>query len=74
VQESPVERWHTAIKRHDLLRMARLTAYLRARGPDAQAGYSILIYRLTADEVRAATAASFSEWQAAIAHAEEKSR
>jgi hypothetical protein len=36
------------------LRFARLCAYLRYREPDATAGYSILIYRLTADDLCAA--------------------
>jgi hypothetical protein len=73
LQASPTERWHIAIKRHDLVRMARLTHYLRVRTPDAHAGYSILIYRLTAEEVRAATAANFSEWHALIEKAAGKS-
>jgi len=34
------------------LRLARLCAYLRRREPDAYAGYSILIYRVTAEELR----------------------
>ena len=40
------------------LRFARLCAWLRAqdRPPDAQAGYSILIFRLSADDLRAALA------------------
>ncbi|MCX6953710.1 MAG: phospholipid carrier-dependent glycosyltransferase [Verrucomicrobia bacterium] len=38
----------------DLLRFARLCKYLQVREPDADAGHSILIYRLTADEIRAA--------------------
>jgi hypothetical protein len=33
------------------LRLGRLLAFLRRREPDAQAGYSILIYRLTDKEV-----------------------
>jgi 4-amino-4-deoxy-L-arabinose transferase-like glycosyltransferase len=39
---------------YDRLRFARLCAALRAREPDDTVGYSILIYRLTDDEVRRA--------------------
>ena len=38
----------------DRLRFARLAQYLRLRRPDAMVGYSILIYRLSRDEVHAA--------------------
>lgn len=69
LRQSPLERWHNAIKRHDALRMARLAPYLRLRGPDASAGYSILIYRLTGEEARAATRGSFSEWRALLEQA-----
>ncbi|MEI6466160.1 MAG: hypothetical protein WCQ89_15650, partial [Verrucomicrobiota bacterium] len=58
----PAERWQNAIQRHDVLRMARLTAFLRPRKPDANAGYSILIYRLSAEEIHDATAGTWSEW------------
>jgi tetratricopeptide (TPR) repeat protein len=37
-----------------LLRFARLCAFLRLREPDDHVGYSILIYRLTSEQVRAA--------------------
>ncbi len=43
------ELWH----RYEDLRFARLCYYLRARQPDDTAGYSILIYRLTAAELLA---------------------
>jgi hypothetical protein len=39
---------------YDRLRFARLCFYLRARGPDAYVGYSILIFRLDAAEVAGA--------------------
>lgn len=58
--------WRRAWTRHDLLRLARLCHFLRARTPDAHVGYSILLYRLSAAEVAAATAGSFSDWQALI--------
>ena len=38
---------------YDALRFARLCHYLRARPPEAMIGYSILIYRLSDDEVAA---------------------
>ena len=41
-------------KEFDLLRFTRLLKYLQLREPDAHAGYSILIYRLTSAELRAA--------------------
>ena len=60
------EKWQAAIKRYEWLRLARLCHYLRARPPDASIGYSILVYRLTAGEVHAATAASLREWSQLI--------
>jgi 4-amino-4-deoxy-L-arabinose transferase-like glycosyltransferase len=39
---------------YDELRFARLCKYLQAREPDAHAGYSILIFRLTAQDLQAA--------------------
>jgi hypothetical protein len=39
---------------YERLRFARLMAYLREREPDDQVGYSILIYRLDAEELGAA--------------------
>jgi 4-amino-4-deoxy-L-arabinose transferase-like glycosyltransferase len=38
----------------DQFRFARLCAFLRRRGPDDEVGYSILIYRLTAQEIHEA--------------------
>ncbi len=38
----------------DRLRFARLCKFLQSRPPDAFAGYSILLFRLSADELRAA--------------------
>jgi len=47
--------------RYDRLRFARLCLYLRARGPDANIGYSILVFHLNAAEVAAATAGKLSD-------------
>jgi hypothetical protein len=65
-REAPAVKWEAGWQRYDWLRLARLCHYLRVREPDANAGYSILIYRLTADEVRAATAGSLKDWSALI--------
>ncbi|HEX2862218.1 MAG TPA: phospholipid carrier-dependent glycosyltransferase [Lacunisphaera sp.] len=46
--------WAHAWNVYEPLRFARLCQYLRARRPDATAGYSILIYRLTREELAAA--------------------
>jgi hypothetical protein len=55
-----------AWQRYDALRFARLCHYLRARRPDAVVGWSIFIYRLTADEVDAALNGNYSRWLRAI--------
>jgi hypothetical protein len=65
-QAASPEKWRRAGMRHDILRFARLCHYLRVRAPDAHIGYSILIYRLTAAEIAAATAGSLADWQALI--------
>lgn len=49
-------------ERYDQLRLARLCHYLRIRGPDANAGHSILIYRLTDEEVANAIRGNLSTW------------
>ena len=58
--------WPELIARYDLLRFARLCFYLRARAPDATIGYSILIYRLNADEIARATNGPLSAWAGLI--------
>jgi Dolichyl-phosphate-mannose-protein mannosyltransferase len=65
-RELPRDRWQEIIREHDLLRFARLCHYLRLRVPDAQIGYSICIFRLTADEVTRATAGSLRDWSGLI--------
>ena len=47
--------WEEATKDFLALRMGRLCAYLRERKPDANVNYSILIYRLSDADARAAT-------------------
>jgi hypothetical protein len=46
--------WRELFSEYDWLRFGRLCAWLRGREPDAQIGYSIMIYRLTNDDLRAA--------------------
>jgi hypothetical protein len=60
-QLSP-EKWTANRDRFLHLRFARLCYYLRVRKPDAVIGYSIFVYRLSAEEVRAATAGSLRDW------------
>ena len=48
--------------RYDRLRFARLCLYLRARGPDANVGYSILVFRLTTAEVAGAISARWTDF------------
>ena len=43
------------LEEFDQLRFARLTAYLRKRSPDDNINYTILVFRLTAEEVALAT-------------------
>ena len=64
--ELPPDKWKQMRDRFLHLRFARLCSCLRARRPDAEIGYSILIYRLSAEDVRAATAGSLRDWSALI--------
>jgi hypothetical protein len=54
LQENGADYWATCIKIYGELRLARLCAYLRHRAPDDEVGYSILIYRLSDEEVQRA--------------------
>ncbi len=65
-RELPNEKWIASRDRFQHLRFARLCYYLRVRRPDANVGHSILIYRLSAAEVRAATAGSLADWSSLI--------
>lgn len=67
-RDAPADQWRRTWTQYDLLRFARLCHYLRLRPPDANAGYSILIYRLDAREIRGATG-SFADWQTLIENA-----
>lgn len=57
--------WH----RYDQLRFARLCHYLRARGPDAMIGYSILVFRLSEADIAAALRTPYSQWLASVEQA-----
>ena len=54
LQEKGPEYWAACIKIYGELRLARLCAYLRHRAPDDEVGFSILIYRLSDQEVQRA--------------------
>jgi hypothetical protein len=60
------EKWTASRDRFLHLRFARLCYYLRVRKPDAVIGYSIFIYRLSAEEVRAATEGTLADWSSLI--------
>lgn len=72
LQQAPAEEWQRRWTRYDQLRFARLGHYLRVRGADANLGYSIFVYRLTAAEVAAATAGTLPEWRQLIEQAAAK--
>jgi len=67
---APASQWERAWHRYELLRHARLCAYLRARGPDADAGHSILIFRVTDAELNAVLHSTYGTWLHAIETAE----
>jgi len=68
------EEWTKAWKQFEQLRFARLCHYLRARRPDAQPGYSILVYRLDQAELDAALNGDLRQLAAAIEHAHAAAR
>jgi hypothetical protein len=72
LREASEAQWRTAWIRYETMRFARLCHYLRARGPDAHAGYSILIFRLTQAEVDAAVHGSLRAWADAVTSALER--
>lgn len=68
------EEWAGAWSRYEQLRFARLCHYLRARQPDAQPGYSILVYRLDQAELDGALHGDLRQLAAAIERAVAQSR
>jgi hypothetical protein len=65
-RELSPQRWQDLVVEHDRLRFARLCHYLRVRKPEAQIGYSILVFRLSDQEIARATAGSIADWSALI--------
>jgi hypothetical protein len=53
--------WVKKIRIYERLRFERLCAYLRHRSPDAQLGYSIFLFHLSAEEVDRALYAAPAE-------------
>jgi hypothetical protein len=51
LKEKGADYWSACTQTYGTLRLARLCAYLRHRAPDDNVGYSILIYRLSDEEV-----------------------
>jgi hypothetical protein len=51
VKQTGEEFWMRLFQLYERMRFGRLAAYLRNRTPDASAGYSILIFRLSDEEV-----------------------
>jgi Dolichyl-phosphate-mannose-protein mannosyltransferase len=66
LREFPAERWTKLIRLYQALRLERLCYFLRVRPADAQIGYSIQVYRLSSEEVTAATGGSLDDWRALI--------
>lgn len=65
-QGMPIEVWSSRWDLYKNLRFARLCIYLRARKPDAMIGYSILIFRLSSEEIRSAVGGSAGDLENAI--------
>lgn len=61
----PAEKWPVMWRRYEELRFGRLCAVLRQRTPDAQIGYSINIYRLSAEDIALATG-DVERWRRAV--------
>ena len=69
LRDATSAQWNIAWYNYEQLRFARLCHYLRARRPDAMVGYSILIFRLSQEEIDAAASGSARELGAAIERA-----
>lgn len=66
LRSAPDKNWDTAWRRYEWLRLARLGYYLRVRPAEANINGSILVYRLSAAEIAAATGGSLRDWQQLI--------
>jgi len=60
-QEKGADFWAVRFRQYEQLRFARLASYLRQREPDDHVGYSILIYRLSNEQVQDALAGPLAE-------------
>ena len=54
IAEHGEEAWNRRLHDYEQLRFLRLCAVLRRREPDVQIGYSMLVYRLSAEQAAAA--------------------
>lgn len=68
-RQVPAKKWTAMWQRFEQLRFTRLCAYLRARKPDAQIGYSINIYQVTEPQIDAVIRGNIDTWRAAIERA-----
>lgn len=66
MRETSPEAWAARWDEYNQLRFARLCHYLRVRPPDGNVGYSILLFRLSAAEIDAATGRSLAAWSSLI--------
>ncbi len=66
VHDAPAEKWEFAWRRYDWLRLARLCHYLRVRPAEANINGSILVYRLSTEELAGATGGTLHDWEALI--------
>jgi len=66
MRETTPAEWAARWDEYNQLRFARLCHYLRVRPPDGNVGYSILLFRLSAAEIEAATGDSLAAWSALI--------
>jgi hypothetical protein len=57
-----ITEWQNVIRQFEQYRFARLCAYLRLREPDDNVGYSILIYKVSADDLQRALFRPLSDW------------
>lgn len=66
VRDATPQKWESGWWRYDWLRLARLCHYLRVRPPEANINGSILVYRLSAEEIHDAAGGTLRDWHALI--------
>lgn len=69
MRETTPEEWAARWDEYNQLRFARLCHYLRVRPADDHVGHSILIFRLSADEIAGALGGSLADWARLIEQA-----